>query len=135
MITCSIGAEPMWCSGGHQEVISAVNTSKARSGSQSTTISRVIGSTVWLVRVSLMVGIFLEGRSSLERGQGSFPEAVEVLGDGPECFRVGAVERGGADLLIDDQAGLLEHLEVLGDGGATDGPAGGQLSRELPDGP
>jgi hypothetical protein len=52
---CSIGADPMWWSLGHHDVMSAVKSVKARSGPTSTTISRRIGSTVSIMGCRLSV--------------------------------------------------------------------------------
>ena len=41
-----IGAEPMWCAGGHHDVMSAVKISNAAAGATSTTTSRRTASTI-----------------------------------------------------------------------------------------
>ena len=56
---------------------------------------------------------------------------VEVTAEQAQPLGIDLVDAPGADPLVDDQPGVLEHLQVLRDGG----PAHGQFAGELPDRP
>jgi hypothetical protein len=66
----------------------------------------------------------------LECRQGSVPEPVEVLAQCRDAFGVELIDPAVADLSVNDQSRLLEHLEVLRDGGS----AHWQLARQIHDG-
>ena len=53
---------------------------------------------------------------------------IEVLAQKLEPVGVGSVEPAGADLSIEHQADVLEHLEVLRDGGPAHRESRGDLS-------
>ena len=57
------------------------------------------------------------------------PEVVEVAAQQAQPLGVELIDASGADSLVDDQPGVLEHLQVLRDGR----PADGQLAGELAD--
>src|SRR3954454_7508280 len=96
--------------------MSRVKSSKARAWPTSTTTSRRMASTVSIMLLVLPIRrcVLGEGR---ER---TFPEAVEVAAQLGQAPGIGLVEPAGADLVVEDQADVLEHLEVLGHGGAAD---------------
>ena len=73
---------------------------------------------------------FLSFCLGLELGQRLLPEAVEAVAQGADRFGIDPVDASRAVELRADQAGFLQDLQVLGNGGTTDG----QLARELPDG-
>ena len=68
---------------------------------------------------------------ALEVAEGLGPEGVEVVAHGGDPVRVEGVDPPRALRAVAHEPRLLEHLEVLGDGGAGDG----QLSRQLADRP
>src|SRR6478736_7483467 len=61
--------------------------------------------------------------------QGLPPERVEVLAQRCDGLRIDLVDATCADRSIENEAHLLEHLEMLGHGGT----AYRELLRELPD--
>src|SRR3954466_13264957 len=93
-----------------------VKTSKARSRAAGTTTERRIGSSVCIT----------EGL--LEGGQRALPHAVQVGAQDLQAGRVDLVEAPRAGLAVDHQPDVLEHLQVLGDGGAADRQVGGELA-------
>src|SRR6266498_1703730 len=122
---CSIGAEPMWCALGHHDVMSLVKSSKARAWSTSTTTSRRIASTV-----SIMVLASFIPCSLLEGGQRTLPKPVEMPAQQRDALRVDLVQPPRSLMGVEDQADILEHLQVLGHGRS----AHRQHLGELPDG-
>ena len=67
----------------------------------------------------------------LVAGQRTVPEGVELVAQRGHADRVEPVDPAGADGALGDQAGVLEHLQVLG----HRRPADRQLLGELADGP
>jgi hypothetical protein len=111
----------MWCSAGHQVAMPSVKTNNACSIGASTTIddcTDVSAICVFIAPPRLPAPRLVDGR---ER---PIPEPVEVGAQRIDSVRVQLVEPPGAALAVDHQAGLLEHLEVLGDSRPGD--------RELP---
>src|SRR4051794_19508822 len=104
--------------------MSRVKSSKARAWPTSTTTSRRMASTVSIMLLAFPIRrcTFLKGR---ER---TFPEAVQVAAELGQALGIGLVEPAGADLAVEDQADVLEHLEMLGDGRTADRQHVGQLS-------
>ena len=64
----------------------------------------------------------------LEVGQGSGPELVEVGAQHAQPLLIDGVDATRAGGTVGDEPGVLEHLEVLGDGGAADRQLAGQLA-------
>src|SRR3954469_22797819 len=73
----------------------------------------------------LLLGLLDDG---LVGRQGAAPEPVEVGAQRGQAGRVDAVDPAVAGRLVDDQPGVLEDLEVLGDGWAADRQAAGDLA-------
>src|SRR5882672_5520898 len=65
----------------------------------------------------------------LECRQGLVPEPVEVCAQRADPVRIELVDAAGADLHVAHETGVLEHLQMLGDGR----PAHRQLGRQLTD--
>ena len=63
-----------------------------------------------------------------EVGEGFGPEAVEIGAYRVDAGGVDLVEASPADRLVQHQPGVLEHLEVLGDGGTADRETRRQLA-------
>ena len=83
--TSAIDAEPMWCAGGHQLVVSSVSRAKARAA---TTISRRMGSSVSVIGSPVGCGRRRVGSGTgLEGGQRALPECVQVGGQHRETRR------------------------------------------------
>src|SRR4029453_5274469 len=103
--------------------MSAVKTANARSADTGTTISRRTDSTAWITAAHLCLGCLPE------RGQRPLPELVQVSPQNGEPRGIDLVEPSCAIPTIADEADVLEHLQVLRDGG----PADGQLARQVTD--
>src|SRR5664280_1485749 len=100
-----------WCSGGHQLAMSSVNTANARSIGASTTMDArtdVLSGSLISISFSLFDNCF-------ESGQGGVPEPVEIVAKAGDPVGVQPVDPTVPVLPAGDQAGLLQHLEVLGD--------------------
>src|SRR5271169_1683544 len=108
--------------------MSAVNTENARSMGASTTIDVRTAVSVACIVACLLVVPFNCG---LECGQGLIPELVEVGAQGADAVQTHLVNAAVAVGPVDDQPGVLEHFEVLGDGRAADGQVTRQLSDRL----
>jgi hypothetical protein len=67
----------------------------------------------------------------LEGSQRIAPHAVEVRAKLGQSFGIGAVHGTSTLTLADDQAGVFEYPEVLGDRWATDREAPGQIHHGL----
>src|ERR1700722_2384252 len=98
----------MWCSGGHQLLMSSVNTEKACSLGTSTTIDdRTDG-----LSVSLITGIPSCLYSGFECGKGETPESVEVGAQLGDPVGVQLIDAAVALTLVEDEAGFLQHFEM-----------------------
>ena len=64
-------------------------------------------------------------------GQGATPEGVELVAQRGDGGGVEAVDPAGAGRSFADEAGLFQHLEVLGDGRAADRQLGGEFPDRL----
>jgi hypothetical protein len=76
-----------------------------------------------------LLRLLLDG--GLEAGQGLVPEVVEIRAQIAQAVGIEPIDAAGADRLVDDQPGILQHLQVLGDRG----PADWQVARQLTDRP
>src|SRR3954452_24676611 len=100
----------------------AVNTSNAVCCDAATTTWRRTDSTVPTIALSFFVCRSFKG------GQRALPEPVEVGAQDRQPGWVDLVQAACARLTVDDQPDVLEHLEVLGHGGAADRQLGRQLA-------
>src|SRR5580700_5830577 len=137
------GACKMWWSGDHQPAMSSVKTANACSTGASTTMEvwTAVDRVSLIARVLSLFPLFLFD-SGLERQQRRGPEALEVVPQPGEAVRVQAVDAARPDLYTAHESGVLQDLEVLGDGGPADrqqrgevDDGGGPLSELLEDGP
>src|SRR3954471_3561566 len=103
----------------------SVNTANARAcGASTTTLCRtaIPACCCSTIALLLLLGCIAKRRERL------VPERVEVGAQVGQCLRIHLVEAAGADLAVDDQAGVLEDLQVLRDRGAADRELAGQLA-------
>src|SRR5450432_1615773 len=99
---CLSGDLRMECDGGHQLVISAVNTANARAGLALTRMSLRTGAiTVTLPR------FFFDLR--LEGAQSIIPELIQPLSNGGQTARIDVVNPARPFGFVADQSGLLEN--------------------------
>src|SRR3954452_24425207 len=121
----AISTSSRLCSGGLNVPKPSVKTEKARSIGASTTIECcvVVSDACVLIRSPSLV---LDGR--LVGGERLVPEVVEVSAQQAQSLGIDLVDAPGADSLVDDQPGVLEHLQVLRDGGPADRQLPGQLT-------
>jgi len=115
---------------GHHAVIRVVNSEKASSGVRRTMTSMRIGSTSPTSdRTSSAIG--LTGRAILRDGRESAqcirPEEVEKCSQPSETVRIYRVEPPVPVRAVDHQTGVLQHLQVLRDGGPADRQVAGNV--------
>src|SRR5262245_5074396 len=118
----------MLCARGHQLSKPAVNTSKARSTLAFTVIVLSTGATGSLVTIVILPPRTLCLCRLLERGERVSPEFLEVAAQAVDARGVQSVQPAVADRLIDHEMGVLEHTQVLRDGGAADGKRARELT-------
>src|SRR4051794_1401657 len=106
----------MLCSRGLMRSICSMKTANARStGALTTTSLRtdVASAGVAITPLGGLVGDVLEGR------QGLVPEGVKLRPQRREARGVGLVDAPVALRAVHDNAGILEHLQMLGDRGSA----------------
>src|SRR5207248_7070701 len=67
----------------------------------------------------------------LERPQRAIPEPIQIAAQLIEALWVHVVDPPGPDRRVIDEARVLQHLQVLRDGGPADGQVAGKLSDGL----
>jgi hypothetical protein len=65
--------------------------------------------------------------NGLKLVHGLLPHLVEMRAQAGNAFRGEAIVTAGSRFAIENQAGILEHAQVLGDGRAADRKGAGQL--------
>src|SRR5829696_387664 len=105
----AIGEPRRLCSFGLKSPNCSVNTAKARSSGASTvTCRRTTTSSVGLIGLLRLFG------DVSKAAQCAVPEGVELVSQREDTRLVEAVDPSGAGRLLIDEAGVLEHLQVLG---------------------
>src|SRR4051794_27648033 len=114
----------MWWVRGHHVVIAAVKVVNACCWETGTTTLRRTGSMSWIMgfRPFELSGGRLEGR---ER---ALPELVQVAAQHGDPGWVRLVQPARADLSIEHEPDILQHLQVLRHGGTGHRQAGGELA-------
>ena len=112
---------------GHQSWIRSVKVAKACSTGQSTVIDRLDRLRLCCLRAH--PSLLSSSAVALKRGEGLAPEVVEVVAELAEPVRIEPVEPPRAVAPLGHEPRLLQHAQVLRDGG----PADRQLVRDLAD--
>src|SRR5919109_1222930 len=113
----AMSASSRLCSRGLKLSKPSVKTENAVSMGASTTIECRTDVSVACALMSLLHSLF--DRRPVA-GQRLVPEVVEVGAERAEPVRVQLIDAAGAVLAVHDQLRLLQHLQVLRDGGPAD---------------
>src|SRR5262245_26603321 len=108
--------------------MSSVKTRKACSGSAFTVMFLRTGVSVVGAIVAILPPLLGFLRPLLEGGESLCPESVEELTEGIESRRIERVDPPVPLGPVGHQAGILQHAEVLRDGGPADRESFRQLS-------